>query len=110
MDTSSVLIDAAIYMYGIALMLIRWRQVLRAARTAWPLLALAGLAFLSTAWSVEPMLTLRRSVIAPGIHHDRDLRWRAIFDQSICAPARPDSVLDDCAGASGVSRRTRVCN
>jgi exopolysaccharide production protein ExoQ len=62
-DTSSVLIDAAIYMYGVALMLIRWRQVLRAARTAWPLLALAGLAFLSTAWSVEPMLTLRRSVL-----------------------------------------------
>ena len=63
MDTSSVLIDAAIYMYGVALMLMRWRQVLRAARTAWPLLALAGLAFLSTAWSVEPMLTLRRSVL-----------------------------------------------
>jgi exopolysaccharide production protein ExoQ len=62
-DTSSVLIDAAIYMYGVALMLIRWRQVLRAARTAWPLLALAGFAFLSTAWSVEPMLTLRRSVL-----------------------------------------------
>ncbi|HET8888629.1 MAG TPA: O-antigen ligase family protein [Candidatus Angelobacter sp.] len=63
MDTSSVFIDAAIYMYGVALMLMRWRQVLRAARTAWPLLALAGLAFLSTAWSVEPMLTLRRSVL-----------------------------------------------
>src|ERR1041384_3930139 len=31
MDTSSVLIDAAIYMYGVALMLMRWRQVLRAA-------------------------------------------------------------------------------
>jgi exopolysaccharide production protein ExoQ len=63
MDTSSVLIDAAIYTYGTALALIRWRQVLRAARTAWPLLALAGLALLSTAWSVEPMMTLRRSVL-----------------------------------------------
>ena len=63
MDTSSILIDAAIYMYGVALMLMRWRQVLRAARTAWPLLALAGLAFLSTAWSVDPALTLRRSVL-----------------------------------------------
>jgi O-antigen ligase len=63
MDTSSVLIDTAIYMYGVALMLMRWRQVLRAARTAWPLLALAGLAFLSTAWSVDPALTLRRSVL-----------------------------------------------
>jgi O-antigen ligase len=63
MDTSSVLIDAAIYTYGAALALMRWRQVLRAARTAWPLLALAGLAILSTAWSVEPMLTLRRSVL-----------------------------------------------
>jgi exopolysaccharide production protein ExoQ len=63
MDTSSVLIDAAIYTYGAVLILMRWRQVLRAVRTAWPLLALAGLAFLSTAWSVEPMLTLRRSVL-----------------------------------------------
>jgi exopolysaccharide production protein ExoQ len=62
-DTSSVLIDAAIYTYGAALMFVRWRQVLRAARTAWPLLALAGLACLSSAWSVEPMLTLRRSVL-----------------------------------------------
>jgi exopolysaccharide production protein ExoQ len=62
-DTSSVLIDAAIYIYGAALILMRWRQVLRAARTAWPLLALAGLALLSTAWSVEPILTLRRSVL-----------------------------------------------
>jgi len=63
MDTSSVLIDAAIYMYGVALMLMRWRQVLHAARTAWPLLTLAGLAFLSIAWSVDPALTLRRSVL-----------------------------------------------
>jgi exopolysaccharide production protein ExoQ len=63
MDTSSVLIDAGIYTYGVALMLMRWRQVLRAARTAWPLLALAGLACLSSAWSVEPLLTLRRSVL-----------------------------------------------
>jgi exopolysaccharide production protein ExoQ len=63
MDTSSVLIDAAIYTYGAALMLMRWRKVLRAVRTAWPLLALAGLACLSSTWSVEPMLTLRRSVL-----------------------------------------------
>ena len=34
--------------------------------------------------------------VASGIDHDRDLCWRAIFDQSVCAPARPDPVLDDC--------------
>jgi exopolysaccharide production protein ExoQ len=62
-DMSSVLIDAAIYIYGALLMLKRWRQVVRAARTAWPLLALAGLACLSSVWSVDPMLTLRRSVL-----------------------------------------------
>jgi len=62
-DTFSVMIDAGVYIYGGMLALMRWRRVLRAARTAWPLLALAAFACLSTLWSVQPMLTLRRSVL-----------------------------------------------
>jgi exopolysaccharide production protein ExoQ len=61
-DTFSVALEGAVYVYGAVLALTRWRRVLRAARIAWPLLALAGLACLSTAWSVEPMVTFRRSV------------------------------------------------
>jgi exopolysaccharide production protein ExoQ len=62
-DTSSVAIDAGVYTYGGILMLMRWRRVLRAARTAWPLLMLSVLACISTIWSVQPILTLRRSVL-----------------------------------------------
>jgi exopolysaccharide production protein ExoQ len=45
------------------LALMRWRRVLRAVRAAWPLLLLAAFACLSTLWSVQPLLTLRRSVL-----------------------------------------------
>jgi exopolysaccharide production protein ExoQ len=62
-DTFSVMMDAGVYIYGGLLALMRWRRVLRAARTAWPLLSLAAFACLSTLWSVQPMLTLRRSVL-----------------------------------------------
>lgn len=61
-DTTSVAIEAGIYLYGAAFVLMRWRRVLNAARTVWPLLCLPVLAFLSTAWSVQPSVTLRRSV------------------------------------------------
>jgi exopolysaccharide production protein ExoQ len=61
-DTYSVAIEAGLYTFGGILALMRWRRVLRAARTVWPLLALAAFACLSTTWSVEPIVTLRRSV------------------------------------------------
>ena|SRR4029077_9014496 len=60
-NMSNVAIEGGVYIYGALLALMRWRRVLRAARTVWPLLALAALAFLSTAWSVQPIVTLRRS-------------------------------------------------
>lgn len=61
-DMSSVAIEGGLYAFGGILALMRWRRVLRAARTAWPLLALAALACLSTAWSVQPIVTVRRSL------------------------------------------------
>jgi O-antigen ligase len=61
-DVLSVAVDGTIYIYGGILVLTRWRRALRAAQTVWPLLALAALACLSTTWSVEPMITFRRSV------------------------------------------------
>ena len=61
-DVFSVAVDGTVYIYGGILVLTRWRRVLRAAQTVWPLLALAALACLSATWSVEPMITFRRSV------------------------------------------------
>ena len=60
-DRSSVAIEGGVYIYGAMLAVMRWRRLLRAARMVWPLLVLAALAFLSTTWSVQPMVTLRRS-------------------------------------------------
>ena len=62
-DTFSVMVDAGVYIYCGMLALMSWRRVLRAARAAWPLLSLAALACLSTMWSVQPMVTLRRSIL-----------------------------------------------
>ena len=62
-DMTSVAIEAGLYAYGSILLLMRWRRVLRAARRVWPLVALAVLACISTIWSVQPMVTLRRSVL-----------------------------------------------
>jgi exopolysaccharide production protein ExoQ len=61
-DTSIVAIEAGVYAFGGVLVLLHSRRVLRAARTAWPLLALAVLACISTTWSVQPTVTLRRSL------------------------------------------------
>jgi exopolysaccharide production protein ExoQ len=61
-DIVSVVIEGGVYTFGCILVLIHWRRVLRAARAVWPLLALAAFACLSTIWSVEPLVTLRRSV------------------------------------------------
>jgi exopolysaccharide production protein ExoQ len=62
-DTSTVLIEAGLYMYGGMLALVRWRRVLGAARAVWPLLALSVLACLSTIWSVQPTVSLRRGAL-----------------------------------------------
>jgi O-antigen ligase len=61
-NRSSVAVEGVVYIYGGLLVVMRWRRVLRAARTVWPLLALAALTVLSVSWSVDPMVTMRRSV------------------------------------------------
>ncbi len=52
-----------VYVWGAVIAVARWRRVLGAARTVWPLVAFAALAPLSAAWSVDPVLTLRRSAL-----------------------------------------------
>lgn len=59
----SIAVGAALSLWGGLLVLMRWRQVLNATRAVWPLLGLAALALLSIAWSVDPVLTLRRSAL-----------------------------------------------
>lgn len=62
-DMTSVAIEAGLYTFGTVLLLTRWQRVLRAARGVWPLLVLAILACMSTVWSVQPRVSLRRSVL-----------------------------------------------
>lgn len=61
-----VMIQAALYGCGALLILTRWRRVLGASLRIWPILLLVALAPLSAAWSVDPMLTLRRSALLIG--------------------------------------------
>ena len=58
--------ETAVYGCGAILVLLRWRRVLHAACTVWPLIAYTLLAPLSIAWSVQPLYTLRRSVLVLG--------------------------------------------
>lgn len=63
-DSSSVLrlIWPPVYAATLALMLARPGAVLRHLVPAWPILALVALAMASTIWSVDPDVTLRRSI------------------------------------------------
>ena len=60
---SSLSVEGIVYACGAFLILRRWRRVLSAARTVWPLITLSALALLSALWSPEPSLTLRRSIM-----------------------------------------------
>lgn len=53
----------ALYTCAALLILMRWKRVLGAARTVWPILLLTALVPLSAAWSVLPEVTLRRSAL-----------------------------------------------
>ncbi len=59
----TVIAEMAMYLWCIMLMLPRWRSTFTAVRAAWPILLLPALAILSSLWSINPMLTLRRSTI-----------------------------------------------
>lgn len=58
-----VALEGAVNAGGALLVLSRWRRVTAAIRAVWPLMGLVALAVLSTAWSDNPMLTLRRSAL-----------------------------------------------
>lgn len=63
-EASSVLrlIWPPVYAATLVLMLARPGAVLRHLGAAWPILALVALAMASTSWSVDPAITLRRSI------------------------------------------------
>jgi exopolysaccharide production protein ExoQ len=62
----TVIIESSVYACGALLVFMRWRRVFNAARAVWPMLGFPILALLSTAWSIQPMLTARRSVFLLG--------------------------------------------
>ncbi len=55
--------ETLIYAGAATLVVFRYRQTALAARVAWPFLMVAMLAIVSTAWSVDPGTTLRRSLV-----------------------------------------------
>ena len=57
----SVLAEIGLYLWCAYLVLPRWRATLNAVRAAWPILLLPSLSILSAIWSIDPLLTLRRS-------------------------------------------------
>src|SRR6266446_6406093 len=61
LHTASTWIEMVLYACGAILVALRAKRVLAAARTAFPLVILAVLVPLSTLWSDQPLLTLRRS-------------------------------------------------
>ena len=61
--TVDTITQLSVELCGAFLILRRWRRVLHALRVAWPVITLAALAMLSTAWSDQPLLTLRRSAL-----------------------------------------------
>jgi exopolysaccharide production protein ExoQ len=57
----SVLAEMVIYIWCACLVVPRWKTTLLAVKAAWPILLLPALVILSSLWSVNPLLTLRRS-------------------------------------------------
>jgi exopolysaccharide production protein ExoQ len=62
-DVLNVAVNSVVLVSGALLILQRSRRVFHAVRAAWPLVGLAAVAILSTAWSTQPTVTLRRSIV-----------------------------------------------
>ena len=58
-----VIIQLSLAAVGGVLVMTRWRRVAAAAIQAWPILALAGLQLASAVWSIDPILTLRKTIL-----------------------------------------------
>lgn len=56
----------ALHIISFALLAVHWREVLRVVRQCWPAVLLVTLALVSMVWSIEPDLTLRRSLALLG--------------------------------------------
>ena len=63
MHVTDVAIQTVLQVCGAFLIISRWRRILKALQTVWPLLVVVSFAALSTAWSSRPDLTLRRSAL-----------------------------------------------
>lgn len=57
----SVIAQIGLYLWCGLLVLPRWKATLRAVLDAWPILILPALTIASSLWSIDPLLTLRRS-------------------------------------------------
>lgn len=57
----SVLAEMVMYIWCAILVIPRWKITFKAIKASWPILLLPALVVLSSVWSVNPLLTLRRS-------------------------------------------------
>jgi len=57
----SVIAEMVMYLWCALLVRLRWKSTFKAVREAWPILLLPALVILSSLWSINPLLTLRRS-------------------------------------------------
>ena len=60
---ATLVVETVIYLWGALLIWNRRRRVMVSVRMVWPLFAFVALAPISTAWSIEPSLTLRRGIL-----------------------------------------------
>jgi O-antigen ligase len=63
LHTPILLAQLIIYSFGSILLLSRWRRIVGATQKMWPILIVIAMVPTSAVWSVDPMLTLRRSVL-----------------------------------------------
>ncbi len=66
LHTGVTIINLVLYLLLSIFVASRYKQFIRAIAVAWPMLILAGFCLLSTIWSIDPGLTLRRSAFLMG--------------------------------------------
>jgi exopolysaccharide production protein ExoQ len=74
-------VEILVYLGCAVLAVMHYRRTLAALQAAWPVLLIAAMALLSTAWSVDPGTTLRRSIV---------LLWTTIFGVYLASRYSPE--------------------
>jgi exopolysaccharide production protein ExoQ len=66
LHTGVAIINVILYLLLAMFVLSHYKRFVRAMRVAWPMLSVVAFCLLSTSWSIDPQLTLRRSAFLLG--------------------------------------------